>query len=355
MMTSDSIKTLLLPFDTGECTLPSPERGLFLRAEAHITLDQNWKDKLLCVQSFKPQYDALMRGGFKCAVQVPLDRQFDVVLVRLTKHKQESLGLIALSLKALAKDGFLHVAGAKDEGVESIEKLIKQHFGSIETRSKNHARTFWLKKPDTLPEVVESWVQALEPKSNVEGYVTATGMFSHAKIDAGSKLLAEHMLPVIKGRVADFGAGWGYLSREILARCPAIQKLDLYEAEANALECAKLNLNLGLPSPPVGEGGSRSETGKGSITFNWLDITSGAIPTAYDFIVMNPPFHEGKSTQISLGQGFIQAASKALKPGGRLFMVANRQLPYEAILKAVFSNIRILADENGFKVFDAKR
>ncbi len=338
-MTSDSIKTLFLPFETGECDLPKPERGLFLRAEAHMALDSSWNDKLLCIQSFKPYHDALVSKAFTCATHIPAEHTFDLVLIRLTKHKQESLGLIAHGLQALAKGGMLHVAGAKDEGIESIEKLIKKHFGAIETRSKNHARTFWLEKPDILPDEIANWSQALEPQSHIESYVTAAGIFSYTKIDAGSKLLAQHMLPVIKGRVADFGTGWGYLSREVLTRCPNIQKLDLYEAEFNALECAKINVQSTTP-----------------ITFNWADIASGAVPAnAYDFIIMNPPFHEGKSTQVSLGQEFIQSASKAMKPGGRLFMVANRQLPYEAILKTVFSNVKTLADEGGFKIFDAKR
>ncbi len=347
-MPSDSIKTLFLPFETGECPPPSSDRGLFLRAEAHVVLDQSWRDKLFCIQSFKPHHDALARSGFSCAAQIPPKREFDVVLICLTKHKQESLALIALGLKALAKNGTLHVAGAKDEGIESIEKLMKKHFSAIETRFKNHARTFWFCRPDSIPGEVEEWANALTPKSHIEGYTTAAGMFSYAKIDAGSKLLAQNMLPVIKGRVADFGAGWGYLSQEVLARCPLVQKLDLYEAEANALECAKQNLNSTNARPSLREGLK--------ITHNWADITSGAVPAnAYDFIVMNPPFHKGKSTQVSLGQGFIQSASKSLKPGGRLFMVANRQLPYEALLKAAFSNVRVLADENGFKVFDAKR
>jgi 16S rRNA (guanine1207-N2)-methyltransferase len=353
-MTSDSIKTLFLPFETGECALPMLDRGLFLRAEAHMVLDTSWNDKLFCVQSFKPHHDALIRGGFPCAIQIPPDREFDVVLLRLTKHKQESLGLIALGLKALTKGGTLHVAGAKDEGIESIEKLMKTHFGAIETRSKNHARTFWLNQPDSIPNEVLNWADSLTPKPHIEGYFTAAGMFSYAKIDTGSKLLAEHILPVIKGRVADFGAGWGYLSREVLARCPKIQKLDIYEAEANALECAKLNLssaqNFNNENTPPS---LREDL---NITFNWADITNSSLPAStYDFIVMNPPFHEGKSTQVSLGQGFIQSASKAMKPGGRLFMVANRQLPYEAILKTVFSNVKILADEGGFKVYDSKR
>nr|WP_282097883.1 methyltransferase [Brucella pituitosa] len=38
---------------------------------------------------------------------------------------------------------------------------------------------------------------------------------------------------------------------------------------------------------------------------------------------------------MSLGQTFIAAAASRLKTGGRLLMVANRQLPYEATLKSL--------------------
>ncbi len=326
--------------------MPPTGRGLFLRAEADIALDATWKDKLLCVQGFKPLHDVLQSRGFETATHYPADRQFDLVLLRLTKHKLESLGLIAQGLAALAAGGILHVAGAKDEGIESIEKLLKAKLGPVATRSKHHGRTFWLQKPDSaLPLEISGWADALQPQNHMPEYLTAPGMFSFDRVDRGSKLLAEHLLPVIKGRVADFGAGWGYLAREVLARCPSVQKLDLYEAEASALDCAKLNLaNAGL------------ENADKPVSFQWADIARGEVPAStYDFIVMNPPFHAGKTTQASLGQTFIQSAAKAMRPGGRLFMVANRQLPYEPVLKAAFSNVRLVVEADGFKVFDAKR
>jgi hypothetical protein len=40
-------------------------------------------------------------------------------------------------------------------------------------------------------------------------------MFSHDRIDAGSELLASRLPNDFKGDVADFGAGWGYLSVEL--------------------------------------------------------------------------------------------------------------------------------------------
>ena len=51
----------------------------------------------------------------------------------------------------------------------------------------------------------------------------------------------------------------------------------------------------------------------------------------------------------------IEAAARALKPGGRFYMVANRGLPYEPMLKANFASFETLADNNKFKVTKADR
>jgi 16S rRNA (guanine1207-N2)-methyltransferase len=44
-----------------------------------------------------------------------------------------------------------------------------------------------------------------------------------------------------------------------------------------------------------------------------------------------------------------------LQPGGRLYLVANRHLPYEAVLDASFGSVRMLAQREGFKVVEATR
>ncbi len=120
-----------------------------------------------------------------------------------------------------------------------------------------------------------------------------------------------------------------------------IKSIDLYEADYEALEAARGNLErLGASVP---------------ISFNWFDVTSEKMAGIYDTVIMNPPFHEGRVTDVSLGQAFIAAAASRLKPGGRLLMVANRQLPYETTLKGLFKNVTLLEEANGFKIFDAKK
>jgi 16S rRNA (guanine1207-N2)-methyltransferase len=56
-----------------------------------------------------------------------------------------------------------------------------------------------------------------------------------------------------------------------------------------------------------------------------------------------------------LGQAFIESAAKSLKPDGRFYMVANRHLPYEASLRKYFSQVAVLAMQDGYKVFEAKK
>jgi 16S rRNA (guanine1207-N2)-methyltransferase len=68
---------------------------------------------------------------------------------------------------------------------------------------------------------------------------------------------------------------------------------------------------------------------------------------------MNPPFHEGRMTDSSIGVSFIRNAAAALHKGGMLYMVANSQLPYENVLKDHFGVVTKLDEKSGFKVYSA--
>jgi 16S rRNA (guanine1207-N2)-methyltransferase len=70
---------------------------------------------------------------------------------------------------------------------------------------------------------------------------------------------------------------------------------------------------------------------------------------------MNPPFHVGRASDPSLGRTFIASAAKMLAGHGKLWMVANRHLPYEQALKDAFRNVDVIAQNNAFKVFHATR
>ena len=89
--------------------------------------------------------------------------------------------------------------------------------------------------------------------------------------------------------------------------------------------------------------------------FFWHDLVGEKVEKKYDLIVMNPPFHQSRASDPGIGQAMIKAASSALKPGGRLLMVANRGLPYEQPLKTGFKEAQELRNEGGFRVISARR
>src|SRR5262249_35502417 len=139
------------------------------------------------------------------------------------------------------------------------------------------------------------------------------------------------------GHIADFGCGWGYLGREVLARSAGITGIDLIDAEYRAIEAARANV------------------GDARASFHWLDLATEAMPSTYHAVICNPPFHAGRAAEPTLGQNFIGAVARALKPSGRFYMVANRGLPYEAHLTANFASFKTLIDNNKFRVFLAIR
>ncbi len=171
---------------------------------------------------------------------------------------------------------------------------------------------------------------------NVEGDFTAPGVFSAAGADPASKALAAALPESLKGRFADLGAGWGWLSREILKR-DGVKELHLVEADLAALNCAKENVD----DPRA--------------VFHWHDATTWKAPGALDGIIMNPPFHTGRKGEPSLGQAFITSAARLLAPHGQVWMVANRHLPYETTLETSFRDVAEIAGTSKFKVLHASR
>jgi 16S rRNA (guanine1207-N2)-methyltransferase len=70
---------------------------------------------------------------------------------------------------------------------------------------------------------------------------------------------------------------------------------------------------------------------------------------------MNPPFHQGRAAEPEVGLKLIATAARTLGSGGRLFLVANRQLPYEKALAASFPQWERIAGDGAFKVLSARR
>ena len=341
-MTPDdpALGTLLLPFQRE--LLQWPAGTAFLRARCNPALLREAPPQLVCEQTFKPDADALSSAGL--TVTPSLEGRHALVLVLPPRQRDEARALIARAIDMIQPGGRVVVAQGNNEGARSIEQDLARIAGPLQTLTKNRCRVFWTEPLDgpINAALCAEWLalDAVRPIGDGR-FVSRPGLFAWDRIDAASALLARHLPSDLRGSAADLGAGFGYLSAGLLDRCNRLERIDLYEAEARALDLARINL--------------RAHESRVNIHYHWHDVTAG-LPHEYDIIVTNPPFHTGAGRERpDIGRRFIAVAAEALKSGGQLWLVANRHLPYETALSSGFGQVRTVAQEAGFKIIQATR
>ncbi len=311
------------------------QRWLVLNANP-LPAEAGQRASFVCEQAERGAFLALKAAGFEAAPRIA-EGAFDGAIVLLGKQKAANRSDLLRALEQTPQGAPILVAGDKTLGAASLRDWVARHAPVVNSVSKSHAIAFRFDRPADITAFGEC---TRSEAQQVDEFDTATGAFSPGAVDAGSALLAHHFDRSIAGRVADFGAGWGYLAIEA-ARRGKPASLDLIESHHGALDAARVNIARLAPHIPA--------------RFHWLDLTREAAPAPFDCIVMNPPFHAGRAAEPSLGVAFINAAARALKPGGRLLMVANRKLAYEETLRRGFARVATLSQESGFKVIEATR
>jgi 16S rRNA (guanine1207-N2)-methyltransferase len=337
-----ALEALFVPLASGELRLPADGRVLFLRARDGFRLREVAQPGWLCVQGFKPFADALARSGLR--VGEPGEGEtFPLVLLLPPRSRDEARAWFARALECASPGGVVLACVPNAEGAKSAEGDFARLAGPVRSVSKHKCRVFWATPGAALDRgLLDAWRALDTPREIAPGLLSRPGLFAWDRIDTASALLAEHLPDDLHGRVADLGAGYGYLSAQVVARCPRVSAIDLYEAESRALDPARANLAAAVS-------GSGREV---AVEVHWHDVTRG-LPRRYDGIVSNPPFHQGRADLPELGRAFIAAAADALSPHGRFWLVANRHLPYEATLAARFGAVRTVAMRDGFKVIEA--
>lgn len=310
--------------DDGLLSLPAG-RVHVMRPPADYDLSPLDDHELTLDHVFFPAVSAFRDAGYDVVDDIGSPAATIVVLPR---DKALARDMIA---RAAAASPLVVVDGYKTDGVDSVFKAARKALGDVPSVPKDHGRIFWMEPGD----VFADWA-APAASTAAHGFVTTVGIFSADKIDAGSALLADALPAKLPARMADLGAGWGYLAGPILSR-DGVRSLTLVEADRVALNCAQANVD----DPRV--------------QFLWADATDHRPEQAYDGIVMNPPFHQGRAADPGLGRSFIASAAKMLAPHGKIWIVANRHLPYEATLRDHFRNVDELPGNGAFKIFHASR
>lgn len=257
----------------------------------------------------------------------------DEVMIYAPPGVLERRYTLALALRALKVGGRLDAMAPKDKGGSRLKKELEGFGVVVGESAKAHHRRCVVIRPETVTGIDDA--VAAGAARLVEGLEawSQPGVFAWDRIDAGSLLLAR-TAPVLKGAGADLGCGYGALATVVLGSA-AVTSLRLIDLDRRAMAAARQNVT----DPRA--------------TFEWVDARTLDAAGDLDFVVTNPPFHDGGAEDRRLGQAFIQKAAAMLGKGGVLWLVANRHLPYEAELNAAFKRVTKVADAGGYKVYEA--
>ena len=89
-----------------------------------------------------------------------------------------------------------------------------------------------------------------------------------------------------------------------------------------------------------------------------VSVPEGMEPAVLDrgFVRLACPDRpRGRDADPALGAAFIQAARRMLAPKGSLWLVANRHLPYDAVLSDAFLEYNEIAGTPAFRVIHATK
>lgn len=315
---------LELALQSGAFTPPPTGDIAVLRPRMGDDLGALPADQVVVLTGFKPDFDHFQRQGLRMETAAAA-----AAIVCLPRAKADAFALIAEAFALLPAGAPVLIDGQKTDGVDSVLKQCRSAgMQTGEVLSKAHGKAFVV----PAGAVPDGW--AAKQQQIEGGFVTLPGVFSADGPDRGSVLLAQALPEKLYGRVADMGAGWGYLSRAVLSH-PAVKSLDLIEADRTALDCARQNIT----DPRA--------------AFHWADATVYKPTQFWDAVVMNPPFHTTRDADPGLGIAFLRAAQRGLSPSGVLWLVANRHLPYDRVLAELFRTVEDVGADTAFRLIRA--
>lgn len=230
----------------------------------------------------------------------------------------------------------------------STLKLFERIIGPTRTSlAVRKARLIHSTPDPALPRTPSPWPLRYElpPHAGAAAGRTVTnhaGIFCADRLDIGTRFFLTH-LPDRSGpdRVVDLGCGNGVLGLAAALANPEATLTfvdESYQAVASA------------------EATFRDNTGPDDrARFVVGDGLAGAEPGSADLVLNNPPFHSHQATTDATARTMFHGARHALRPGGELWVVANRHLGHHTTLRRVFGNCATMAGDPKFVVLRAVR
>ncbi len=276
---------------------------------------------------------------------------FSLIALDIPKGRKLARHWLVESYFLLETGGELYIAGANAQGIQSIIKDAQELFGNaVIVGYKKGNRCALVRKEgnrDKLPEwslepgvAPGTWITInISIKGKELTFYSLPGIFSHDRLDEGTRLLLETIDFPLSSKILDVGCGYGIIGIYAAAQAPT-SEIDLVDSNRLAITASQKN---------------RSVNKLENVNIISSDLLDRIPKNHYHLIVSNPPFHAGKEINYSITAALLKQAFQALEPGGKLMIVANQFIRYDYLMKEVFGNSHKLAQTNRFHILTATK
>lgn len=279
--------------------------------------------------------DERVQSHFCAEYQTPLSH--DLVIMTFPKSKAEYGFTLAMLANSVTKDATIIIVGENKSGIKSADKLGKDYLRFCnKIDAARHCLLYVARFKTTLPDFVLADFYhnyQLEIADQTIKIAALPGVFSQNKLDIGTQVLLDNLPETITGKVLDFGCGAGVIAAYISTLFPE-SKPTLVDVNALALQSAKKTFEL-------------NQLKADFIASNSLS----RVTDSYDYVISNPPFHQGVKTHYAATEQFLMKIKQHIKPNGCITIVANSFLKYPPIMEQAIGTTKTITVTKGFAIY----
>lgn len=267
-------------------------------------------------------------------------RHYRRIIYPVSKEKAIVHHVINECHRTLGLGGELALLGGKQSGIKTYAAKVAKCFDSakhLEKHGSEYLSLNILHSPIAADNRLdEENYPELRPLEKLGGLYSKPGLFGWNKVDTGSALLASTFnthRPADGASVVDLGCGYGFLSVE-LAR---LGNFHFTATDNNAAALLACRENF------------RRREIRGTVVPS--DAGTALGDQIADWLICNPPFHQGFQVEGDLTDRFLKNAARLLRPDGSALFVVNEFIPLGKKSAPYFGSSQQLVRDKGFCVY----